>query len=87
MVNHSNRNKLSPDKWPEYLRRFREKHDLSQVDLADYLMISRRVVENWEMKINEPPAYLKYALFEVERKILHKAEHAKQIDAIRAEKQ
>lgn len=83
-LNHPNRNKLSPEKWPDYLRRFRQKHDLSQALLGDYLMIPKRTVEAWEQSESTPPPYLRYALFEIERKIIAKAEHDKQITALTA---
>lgn len=67
MTNHPNRSKVKD--WPEYLRKFRERHNLSQAELADNLEISKRLVENWEGKINTPPSYLKGALLNLARKL------------------
>jgi hypothetical protein len=37
IVNHPNRRGISPDKWPDYLNRFRDLHNLTQQQLADKL--------------------------------------------------
>lgn len=60
MTNHPNRNKVK--NWPEYLKSFRKKHELTQKKLADLLQISQRNIENWEMGISKPHAYLKKAM-------------------------
>jgi transcriptional regulator with XRE-family HTH domain len=60
MGNHPNRNKVHD--WPEFLRGFRARHELTQKQLADHLMVSARNVENWEAGINVPPAFLKITL-------------------------
>ena len=60
MTAHPNRNKVRD--WSGYLKRYRDQHDLTQSDLADRLMVSKRLVENWEERINHPPPYLKLAL-------------------------
>lgn len=48
--------------WPKYLRNYREANKITQAQLADKLMISKRAVENWEGGINTPPPYLKLIL-------------------------
>lgn len=63
MGNHPNRAKIKH--WSEHLKRFRSTHNLSQKQLADALMVSVRLVENWEENINRPPAYLKHALTQI----------------------
>jgi len=60
MANHPNRSKITD--WPDFLNQFRSIHQLTQKQLADKLMVSARVVENWEQGISEPPAYLKLAI-------------------------
>jgi ribosome-binding protein aMBF1 (putative translation factor) len=64
MANHPRRAIVKD--WPKYLRDFRDKHGLSQKELADKLMVSHRLVENWEGAVNTPPPYLKIALNELE---------------------
>ena len=59
-MNHPRRNKIK--NWPEYLRKYRDVNGFTQASLADRLMISKRVVENWEGGINTPPPYLKITL-------------------------
>lgn len=66
MTNHPNRNKVR--NWPKFLREWREDYGFSQKDLADALQISKRNVENWEAGINEPPAYLRKALSDIENR-------------------
>lgn len=66
-MNHPNRSKVK--NWPEYLRAFRERHDLSQAKLADLLQISKRAVEDWEQGINNPPPYLRGALKDITVKL------------------
>lgn len=60
MGNHPNRNRVND--WPEYLRKFRASHHLTQKQLADKLQIPARVVELWESGISTPAPYLKRAL-------------------------
>lgn len=67
---HPNRGKIK--RWPEYIRSFRERHNLTQGGLADGLEISIRGVQNWEYGISIPPAFLKRALRDLEREILTK---------------
>lgn len=67
MTSHPNRSKVRD--WPGHLRAFRASHDLTQRELADKLMVSQRLVENWEGGVNVPPPYLKIALQELERKL------------------
>ena len=67
MGNHPRRAMVKD--WPAYLRTFRAKHDLTQAGLADGLMVSRRLVENWESGLNSPPAYLKIALQSLGQKL------------------
>ena len=67
MTSHPNRGKIR--NWPEHLRAFRSRHALSQKQLADKLMISARLIENWEAEINSPPPYLKMALTKLEAEL------------------
>lgn len=57
---HPNRSKVRD--WPAYLLAFRAKNHLTQAELANALMISKRNIENWEAGLREPPAFLKLAL-------------------------
>lgn len=59
-MSHPNRNKVHD--WPEFIKRFRADHGLSQKELANKLQISLRNIENWEGGLSHPPAYLKKAL-------------------------
>lgn len=57
MGNHPRRNIVHD--WPEFLKKFRANHNLTQKNLADRLQISYRTLENWEAGINIPAPYLK----------------------------
>lgn len=67
MGNHPNRSRIKD--WPAHLRAFRVRHNLTQAQLADRLMVSARLVENWEADVNSPPAYLKIALQALEDRL------------------
>lgn len=59
-MNHPRRSIVKD--WPKYLKSYRAKKNITQAELADSLMISKRAVENWEGGINTPPPYLKLIL-------------------------
>lgn len=63
-MNHPRRSIIKD--WKKYLLEYRIRHNLTQKELADKLQISVRVVENWELGRNKPPAYLKKALTQLE---------------------
>lgn len=67
MTNHPNRQKVRD--WPKFLKEFRARHGFTQKSLADKLMISYRVLENWEQGNSTPPPYLSSALKSVEQLI------------------
>lgn len=60
MGNHPRRSMVRD--WPEFLKKFRASHELTQKNLADLLQIPCRTIENWESGINVPAPYLKRAL-------------------------
>jgi len=60
MKNHPNRTKVRD--WPRYLKEYRDRHGLTQIELANLLQVSARNVQNWEEGLATPPAYLKRAL-------------------------
>jgi ribosome-binding protein aMBF1 (putative translation factor) len=62
IVNHPNRGNISAEKWPEYVKRFRDQHNLTQQQLADKLPTSLRRIEAFEQGESVPPQYLKRAL-------------------------
>ena len=55
MANHPNRSKITD--WPEYVKRFRERHELSQVDLAGKLRVDETTVQRWEAGEWKPAPY------------------------------
>lgn len=59
-MSHPNRSKVKD--WPEFLREFRQRNDLTQKQLADLLQIAASYIENWEAGKDTPPPYLKKAL-------------------------
>ena len=72
MANHPNRSRVSD--WPAYLKRFRDRHNLTQQQLADKLPTSLRRIEAFEQGESVPPQYLKRALRDLERQLCAKAE-------------
>lgn len=53
----------------ERLKEAREAAGMTQKMLAQYMLIPRRTLEDWERGINEPPEYVKLLLLnELERK-------------------
>jgi DNA-binding transcriptional regulator YiaG len=59
-MNHPNRGRVSD--WPLYIKRFRDRHNLTQQQLADKLPTSVRRIEAFEQGESVPPQYLKRAL-------------------------
>ncbi len=53
-----------------YLKAFRDKHHLSQKDLADYLEISKRRIEDIEQSRSPGDALFPRALRDLERELL-----------------
>lgn len=66
--NHPNRSKIA--NWPKFLKDFRARHKMTQKQLANMLQISLRNIENWEIGISNPPAYLKKALTQLATDIM-----------------
>jgi DNA-binding transcriptional regulator YiaG len=67
MANHPNRSKVRD--WPQYIKRFKERHSLTQKELADLLPAGLRTVEDWERGERTPPDLLKRALRDLERQL------------------
>ena len=67
MTNHPNRSKIR--NWPEYVKRFRERHGLSQVQLAGKLPVDETTVQRWEAGERNPAPYLKRALRDLAREL------------------
>jgi transcriptional regulator with XRE-family HTH domain len=65
MTNHPHRSRVSD--WPAYLKRFRDRHNLTQQQLADKLPTNIRRIEAFEQGESVPPQYLKRALRDIER--------------------
>lgn len=51
------------------LKSFREKHGLSQQELADELRVARNTVSRWENEERRIPEFLNLALETIERRI------------------
>ncbi len=67
MANHPNRSRV-PD-WPEYVKRLRERHALSQVQLAGELKVEETTVQRWWAGERTPAPYLKRALRDLAREL------------------
>jgi ribosome-binding protein aMBF1 (putative translation factor) len=67
MTNHPNRGKVKD--WPLYIKAFRQKHGLSQVQLAAKLRVEETTVQRWEAGDCNPASYLKRALRDLEREL------------------
>jgi DNA-binding transcriptional regulator YiaG len=67
MINRQNRGKVRD--WPQYIKRFKHKHSLTQKQLADMLPAGLRTVEDWERGERTPPHLLKRALRDLERQL------------------
>jgi ribosome-binding protein aMBF1 (putative translation factor) len=67
MTNHPHRSLVKD--WPSYLKRFRDRHGLTQQELADKLPTSVRRIEAFEQGESVPPQYLKRALRDLERQL------------------
>jgi transcriptional regulator with XRE-family HTH domain len=72
VTNHPNRSRVTD--WPAYLKRFRERHNLTQEQLADKLPTSVRRIEAFEQGESVPPQYLKRALRDLERGLVPNSE-------------
>jgi transcriptional regulator with XRE-family HTH domain len=58
---------VAAGKWPEYLKHFRDRHNLTQQQLADRLPTSVLRIEAFEQGESVPPQFLKRALRDLER--------------------
>ena len=67
MSNHPNRSKVSD--WPDYVKKFRERHTLSQFQLASKLRVDETTVQRWEAGERNPAPYLKRALRDLAREL------------------
>ncbi len=72
MKNHPNRSRVKD--WPAYIRRFRERHGLTQKRLSEALGIPVRAVEGWEQAEFKPPPYLELALAQIAAKLSRESE-------------
>jgi transcriptional regulator with XRE-family HTH domain len=70
-MNHPNRGRVTD--WPSYLKRFRDRHNLTQQQLAEKLPTSVRRIEAFEQGESVPPQYLKRALRDLEQQLLANA--------------
>jgi transcriptional regulator with XRE-family HTH domain len=72
-MNHPHRARIKD--WASYVRRFRERHGLTQVRLAELLSsgqhppIGETTIQRWEAGERTPPPYLKRALRDVAREL------------------
>ncbi len=67
MANHPHRGNVKD--WPAYVRTFRERHALSQVQLAGKLKVDETTVQRWEAGERMPAPYLKRALRDLAREL------------------
>ena len=67
MTNHPNRSAVRD--WPEYVKRFRERHALSQVQLAGKLKVEETTVQRWEAGERTPAPDRKRALRDLAREL------------------
>lgn len=73
MANHPNRARIKD--WPSYICRFRERHGLTQVALAELLSagqvppVRESTIQRWEYGDRRPPPYLKLALTQIADKL------------------
>ena len=58
---------------PINIAKFRNKHKLSQADLAELLEMSKRTLQKWEQGAGEPPVFFFRALRDVERELRARA--------------
>ncbi|HTV55216.1 MAG TPA: helix-turn-helix domain-containing protein [Terriglobia bacterium] len=72
-MNHPNRARIKD--LASYIRRFRERYDLTQPDLAELLSagqensVSVSTVQRWEYRKRTPPPYLRLALAQIAAKL------------------
>ncbi len=55
--------------WPEKVRAFRERHAITQAELAQKLGVSKRCVEQWEGGQRKPMFYLILALYWLDHRL------------------
>ena len=78
MTNHPNRSRVKD--WPAHIRRFRERHSLTQTQLAEHLTAGQEnevyvsTVQRWEYGDRKPPPYLKLALAQIAAKLSRESE-------------
>jgi len=71
--NHPHRVRIKD--WGSYIRRFRERHGLTQKQLADLLTsgqetpVRESTIQRWEYGDRTPPPYLKLALRDIARQL------------------
>jgi transcriptional regulator with XRE-family HTH domain len=76
-MNHPQRHVIKD--WASYVRRFRERHGLTQKELADLLTsgqetpVRESTVQRWEYGVPIPPPYLKRALRDIARELAQSA--------------
>ena len=70
MTNHPNRSKIK--EWPAYIKLFRARHDLSQVQLAEKLQVDETTVQRWESGECKPAPYLKRALRDLKQEMFNR---------------
>ena len=72
-MNHPHRARIKD--WASYVRRFRERHGLTQEQLAELLTTGQEnevyvsTIQRWEYGQRRPPPYLKLALERIAEKI------------------
>ena len=77
MTNHPNRARIKD--WASYIRRFRERHGLTQEQLAELLTTGQEnevfvsTIQRWEYGTRTPPPYLKRAFRDIARELTQSA--------------
>jgi len=73
MVNHPHRARIKD--WASHVRRFRERHGLTQPEFAGLLTAGQEnevfvsTIQRWEYGTRKPPPYLRLALRDIARKL------------------
>jgi transcriptional regulator with XRE-family HTH domain len=76
-MNHPHRARIKD--WASYVRRFRERHGLTQEQLAELLTTGQEnevyasTIQRWEYGTRTPPPYLKRALRDIAREVTQSA--------------
>jgi transcriptional regulator with XRE-family HTH domain len=81
-MNHPHRGRIKD--WASYVRRFRERHRLTQEQLAELLTTGQEnevfvsTIQRWEYGDGMPPPYLKRALRDIARElaVIASAQHS-----------